>query len=195
MINFLAPMFDKKAILRLSLAKEREAAAEARPDAKVHAARTFLDAIPLRPEDRIAVYHPIKTELDPAPLTQELRARSHAVGLPVVTGKKRPLTFRTYEEGAALIRGAYGVQEPAETAPLFEPTIILTPLLAFDSRGGRLGYGGGFYDRTLAEIRARRDILAVGYAYGAQEVDAVPLSRLDQPLDWIVTERGAIRAA
>ena len=82
---------------------------------------------------------------------------------------------------------------PDDQAPIVSPAIIVAPLLAFTRAGGRLGYGGGYYDRTLADLRKAGEVLAVGYAYGAQEVDALPLSPLDQPLDWIVTEREVIR--
>ncbi|MEL7492218.1 MAG: 5-formyltetrahydrofolate cyclo-ligase [Pseudomonadota bacterium] len=198
MIKFMAPMFDRKAMLRLSLERERKAAAHDRPDAAIHAARNFLAHIPLAPDASLALYHPIKSELDTAPLAKELRTRGHTLALPVVTGKKSALVFRVWREDTPLVRGPFGVEAPEETAGPIDPDIIVAPLLGFDRRGGRLGYGGGFYDRTLAALRGRsgeRDIIAVGYAYGAQEVDAIPLSRLDQPLDWIVTERGAVKTS
>ncbi len=183
-----------KGILRHKLAAERAAAAGARPDAAKHAARHFLDAFPIGPEHSVALYHPINDELDTWPLGEELLNRGAALSLPVVIRKNAPLVFRRFTPGATLVKGRYGVMTPGEDAPLCEPQIIVVPLLGFDRRGGRLGYGGGYYDRTLAAARAARDILAVGYAYGAQEVDATPMGPLDQRLDWIVTERGAVAA-
>ncbi len=116
-----------------------------------------------------------------------------ALALPVVAAKKAPLVFRRYAPGDALIIGAYGVKTPDENAEEVVPSIVVTPLLAFTRKGGRLGYGGGYYDRTLADLRKTSAVLAIGYGYGAQEVDALPLSPLDQPLDWIVTERKAFK--
>lgn len=192
MLPPIASFLNPKTILRERMKAERRAAAEARPDAAVHAARHFLSAID-RPEDAvISLYFPIGDELDTEPLAAALFEEKTAVALPVVLRKKAPLIFRLYRPGDALIAGAYGEQVPAETAAEAAPDILVMPLLAFTRTGGRLGYGGGYYDRTLAALREKGRPLAVGYAYGAQEVDALPLSPLDQPLDWIVTERGAI---
>jgi len=194
MISSIKSILDAKELFRLKMAGERTAAAKARPDAAQHAARVFLDSIPLLTGSIISLYHPIKDELDTKPLADELIERGFEICLPVVVKKKSPLTFRQFQRGDALEEGAYGVMTPSPEAAELIPDIIATPLLAFDRSGGRLGYGGGFYDRTLEQARADRDILVVGYAFGAQEVDAVPVSRLDQRLDWIVTERAAIRA-
>lgn len=181
-----------KGLMRQKLAAERAAAAKARPDAPRHAARCFLDAITVAQETTVALYHPINDELDTKPLGEELLRRGAEICLPVVERKNAPLAFRRFTPGAALVRGRYGVMTPCDDATVCDPEIIVVPLLGFDRRGGRLGYGGGYYDRTLAAVRAVRDVLAVGYAYGAQEVDAAPMGPLDQRLDWIVTERGAI---
>ena len=193
MVSFIKPTLDAKEIFRLKMAGERKAAAEARPDAAQHAARLFLESIPLQEGVKISLYHPIKDELNTKPLADELIERGYEICLPVVVKKKAPLVFRRFRRGDTLREGSFGVMTPVKDAPEIEPDIIVAPLLAFDRNGGRLGYGGGFYDRTLKQARAKRDVVAVGYAYGAQEVDAVPVSRLDQPLDWVVTERAAIR--
>ena len=193
MINFIKPAIDTKEVFRLKMAGERKVAAEARPDAAKHAARLFLDSIPLPKGIIVALYHPIKDELDTKPLADELIERGFEICLPIVEKKNAPLMFRRFRRGDALEKGAFGVMTPANSAPEMKPDIVVAPLLAFDRKGGRLGYGGGFYDRTLEQSRAEREVTAVGYAYGAQEVDAVPVSRLDQRLDWVVTERAAIR--
>ena len=186
-------MADPKRILRERAKAERRAAAKARPDAGVHAARLFMDAIAIPDGAVVALYHPLKDELDTEPLAAALIERDVSIALPVVEGKDRPLTFRRYVPGDLLIRGAFRVMTPGEDAPAVAPAIVVAPLLAFTRDGGRLGYGGGYYDRTLEILRRDGAALAVGYAYGAQEVDALPLSPLDQKLDWVVTERAAIK--
>lgn len=135
-------------------------------------------------------YLPIRTEIDPRPAMAEAAAHGR-VGIPVIEGPGRPLKFAVWEPGAALVPGPFGTVLP-ERPVFFEPELLIVPLVAFDRRGGRLGYGGGFYDRTLQMLRARRATLAIGFAYAAQEAVALPLEPTDQPLDMIVTERGVI---
>lgn len=191
----IAPFLSQKRALREKLRAERRRAAAARPDAGRHAARLFLDHIPIPDGAVISLYHPMKDELDTEPLAAALAERGLTLALPVVEKKKAPLAFRRYRPGEALVSGPHGALVPEKTAEAATPDILVIPLLGFTRAGGRLGYGGGYYDRTLAALRAERPVLAVGYAYGAQEVDALPLSPLDEGLDWIVTEREAIRAA
>lgn len=143
----------------------------------------FLSAHRHRP---LAGYMPMRTEIDPLPA---MAAHPAAVGVPVIPGAAQPLRFREWSPGAAMVEGEFGALIPAEGAWI-EPGVLIVPLLAFDARGYRLGYGGGFYDRTLEGLRARRPTLAVGFAFAAQEVDAVPIEATDQPLDAIVTETG-----
>jgi len=193
MLPPIATMLDPKAILRERMKGERRIAAKARPDAGVHAAAHFMNAIE-RPEGAVvSLYFPMRDELDTEPLAAALIEEGARIALPVVARKKSPLTFRAYAPGDDLIDGSYGELVPAETAEELRPGILVVPLLAFTRAGGRLGYGGGYYDRTLASLRKSGAPLAVGFAFGAQEVDALPLSPLDQPLDWVVTERGAIK--
>lgn len=180
------------ALRELSKAGRRKAA-KARPDAGQHAARNFIGNIPIPENAIISLYYPLKDELDTEPLAAALVEKGCAIALPVTMSKKEPLIFRRYTPGDALIPGAYGEQTPDESADIVTPTIVVAPLLAFTREGDRLGYGGGYYDRTLAGLREAGAVLAVGYAYGAQEVDAMPLDPLDQRLDWVVTERAAQR--
>ncbi len=193
MLPPIASMFDPKAVLRERMKGERKRAAKARPDAGVHAAAHFMKAIPRKDGAVVSVYFPMRDELDTEPLVAALIEEGASVALPVVAKKKAPLVFRAYTPGDDLVPGSYGELIPAETAPEAVPDILVVPLLAFTPEGGRLGYGGGYYDRTLEKLRKTGAPLAVGYAFGAQEVDALPLSPLDQPLDWVVTERGAMR--
>ena len=150
--------------------------------------------IPVPDGATVALYHPLKDELDPTPLASALAERGVLLALPVVVRKKAPLEFRRFAPGDALLKGVHGSLEPDAASPIAEPDIAVVPLLGFTRRGDRLGFGGGYYDRTLAALRAARPVVIVGYGYGAQEVDALPLSPLDQRLDWIVTEREAMRA-
>ncbi len=135
-------------------------------------------------------YMAMRTEIDPTAAMEEAAAHG-PVGVPVIMGKAQPLQFRLWEPGCAMIPGEFGAQVP-EAGDWMAPEIVIVPLLAFDRRGGRLGYGGGFYDRTLELLRMSRPTMAIGFAYSAQEADMLPLEPTDQPLDLIVTERGVI---
>jgi 5-formyltetrahydrofolate cyclo-ligase len=138
----------------------------------------------------LAGYMPMRTEINPLPVMEEAAAHG-PVCVPVIIGKGQPLKFAVWEPGSAMIDGPFGAQVP-ETQIFIDPDILIVPLVAFSRQGGRLGYGGGFYDRTLELLRAHRPTLAIGFAYAAQEDDALPLEPTDQPLDMIVTERGVI---
>ncbi|RYH11841.1 5-formyltetrahydrofolate cyclo-ligase [Tropicimonas sp. IMCC6043] len=136
----------------------------------------------------IAGYLPIRTEADPLPAMTALCERNR-IAVPVVVARGAPLAFREWRPGTPLERGTFGVMVPVAGADLV-PDLIIAPLLAFDGRLFRLGYGGGFYDRTLEQLRARGPVDVLGFAYEAQRDDALPLEPTDQPLDALVTERG-----
>jgi 5-formyltetrahydrofolate cyclo-ligase len=138
----------------------------------------------------VSGFMPIRTEIDPRAAMAEASAHG-PVGVPVIEAEARPLTFARWTPDTAMVAGAFGAAVPA-VLEFFEPEILIVPLLSFDRRGGRLGYGGGFYDRTLEMLRARRATLAIGFAFAGQEVTAAPLEATDQPLDLIVTEAGVI---
>lgn len=193
MLPPIPAIFDKKAVLREQMRAERKIVASERTDASMHAARNLLNAIEINQHSIVALYDPIDTELHIEPLYDALIERGVTVCLPVVAKKNAPLIFRRYEDGAPLIEGRYGARTPEESQPEIDPNIIVVPLLAFSRHGDRLGYGGGFYDRTIAKLRSKTTIVTIGYAYGAQQVDALPVSPLDQRLDWIITERSAMR--
>ncbi|MBC7133969.1 MAG: 5-formyltetrahydrofolate cyclo-ligase [Roseovarius sp.] len=142
----------------------------------------------------LAGYLPIRSEIDPVPAMAEAAAHG-PVAVPVIAGAGLPLRFARWTPGCALRDGPFGTRAPVE-ADFLVPGIVIVPLLAFDRKGGRLGYGGGFYDRTLAALRALpRPVLAIGFAYAAQEAADLPLGPTDQPLDMIVTETEAIEVA
>ncbi len=138
----------------------------------------------------LAGYAPMRTEIDPLPALAEAAAHG-PVGMPVIKANATPLDFREWTPDCAMIKGTFGAFIP-ETGDWIEPEIVIVPLVAFDRKGGRLGYGGGFYDRTLERLRARRATLAIGFAFAAQEAEGLPLEPTDQPLDLIVTETGII---
>ncbi len=150
------------------------------------AAEILADFLAPRRGRALAGYMAMRTEADPM---AAMAAHQGAVGVPVIEAAGQPLRFREWSPGCALVEGAFRAMIPAEGAWV-EPEVVIVPLVGFDARGYRLGYGGGFYDRTLAMLRARRPTLAVGFAFAAQEVAEVPIDAYDQKLDAIVTEQG-----
>jgi 5-formyltetrahydrofolate cyclo-ligase len=135
------------------------------------------------------------TELDPGPILQailELNPGHTRAALPVAAEKNAPLIFRLWRPEDPLKPDAYGIPSPLSSAPQVLPNLMLTPVLAFDRNGGRLGQGGGHYDRTLANLRRQRPVFVLGVAFAGQEIDAVPMGAHDQRLDAIVTETAYI---
>ena len=149
----------------------------------------------MAPTNIVSGYMPIGSEIDCLPLLNRLAAAGVPLCLPVVTAPDTPLIFRRWAPDDPLVTGWFGISEPAAAAPEVTPHVALVPMLAFDRQGQRLGYGGGYYDRTLKALRAASDggddILAIGVAFAGQLRDKVPVSGSDQPLDWILTEIGA----
>ncbi|WP_170478706.1 5-formyltetrahydrofolate cyclo-ligase [Ruegeria arenilitoris] len=135
-------------------------------------------------------YIPIRTEIDPLPAMAEAAAYG-PVGVPVIQGAGQPLKFSRWTPEGTLKDGPFGAKVP-EIEDYFDPEILIVPLVAFDASGGRLGYGGGFYDRTLARLRANNPTLAIGFAFDGQEVGELPLEPTDQLLDMVVTESRVI---
>lgn len=179
--------------LRLQAAERRRQALGNREAAAIAVRDRFLQTFDLAPAVAISAFWPLDDEFDPRPLFMELQRRGHPVGLPVVVRKGQPLLFRRWLPDIELVRGPFRVMTPPPESPEIVPDLLLVPLLAFDRDGYRLGYGGGFYDRTIAKLRGGRGALAVGVAFAAQEVPAVPRDSTDQPLDWIVTENDVVR--
>ena len=140
----------------------------------------------------VAGYCPIRTEIDVFPLMTELHRAGHRIVVPVIEAAGLPLRFVEWWPGVAMQDGPFGARVPVDTQEL-APDLVIAPLVGFDRAGWRLGYGGGFYDRSLEGLRAGRRVRAFGCAYSAQEVEAVPVESTDQRLDGIVTEQGLIR--
>ncbi|MGB1234476.1 MAG: 5-formyltetrahydrofolate cyclo-ligase [Planktomarina sp.] len=137
-----------------------------------------------------AGFMPINTEIDPRPAMDEASAHG-LVGIPVIEAAATPLKFAQWAPDIPLVEGAFKAQIP-EHIEWMIPEIVIVPLVAFDRQGGRIGYGGGFYDRTLEGLRARGPVLAIGFAFTAQEAENLPLEPTDQPLNMIITETGVI---
>ena len=153
------------------------------PNAPNAVSDLFLANIPLPAHSVIGAYVARESELDPAPLLHALRKRGHSIALPVIEHKNNPLLFRIWADGDILETGPLNIPQPSASAPICAPDLFLVPLLAFDRRGHRLGYGGGYYDRTLVNKKS------IGLAFSAQEVPEVPTTSNDVPLDHIITER------
>lgn len=187
-----ASMTAEKAALRASVESLRRTAHDAGAEVAAQAIRTHFLKSALVPAEGavIAGYWPFRSEIDPRPLMRALYARGNRIVLPVVVRKAAPLAFRVWGPGAPLVKAGLGGLVPDIGAPELEPDVLLVPMMAFDDAGYRLGYGGGFYDRTLERLRAQRPVRAIGVAYEAQRVAAVPREATDQRLDGILTEAG-----
>lgn len=192
LIDSEAHLEEQKAQLRTEALARRQAVPQAdRADASRAAAQHFLEGVPLHAGQVVALYWPIRDEIDCKPLLTKLVDSGQPIALPVVLGEDLPLELRLWEEGQPLYPSGFGTLAPAETAPLAEPDIVVIPLLGFDKTGTRLGYGRGYYDRTLAAIGTKP--LLVGYAFADQELDFIPRQSHDLPLDLLVTETGLRR--
>jgi len=186
-----ASLIEEKDRLRSSAGLRRRelAAAESPAVAGAKAAGQFLAEFSLPNGAVVSAYWPIGDEIDPRPLIHRLRAAGHVIGLPVVVAKGAPLMFRVWTPGTRFVPGGFRTEVPEPSAAEVVPDVLLVPLLAFDESGYRLGYGGGFYDRTLVKLRLSAHINAIGFAYEGQAVAHVPRADYDQPLNAIVTER------
>ena len=186
-----------KASLRKAQAKiraEQSSIAVETAQAIAAEADAIITSFGLDGDDIIAGYWPIKTEIDPRPLMAVMAGKGLSTALPATPKPEMPLIFHHWQDGDAMIDGLYGTSEPHPDAPICAPSVLLVPLLAFDDAGYRLGYGGGFYDRSLAELRQKHDrVLAIGIAYDAQRVDRVPIGPYDAQLDGILTQTGLKR--
>jgi 5-formyltetrahydrofolate cyclo-ligase len=138
----------------------------------------------------VAFCWPIRGEYDARPLAEALRARGATTALPVVVASGRPLVFREWHPGVSLASGPLGIPYPASSDPVV-PTVALLPLIGWDDGGHRLGYGAGFFDRTLAAMAKRPIAIGVGYELG--RLATIHPQAWDVPMDWIVTERGVYR--
>jgi 5-formyltetrahydrofolate cyclo-ligase len=181
----------KSELRRAALAKRDALPAQARAAAaETIAARAFPVAI--RHGAIVSGYSPMKSELNPVPLMRKLGGMGASLALPVVQGRGKPLIMRAWTFGAPLGSGVWGIREPLPEAPEVFPDIMLVPLATFDRAGQRIGYGAGYYDMTIARIRAMKPVIAIGLAFAAQETEKIPAEPHDAPLDLVLTERDVI---
>jgi 5-formyltetrahydrofolate cyclo-ligase len=185
-----AEIAEQKAILRGHMMEIRAEAAARDPDAAERLAARF----PLKLFERygpvVAGTLAINDELDCGPLLARLRGQGARIVLPRVE-RSGEMTFRD-DSPATLEKGPFGLTQPSATAEVVRPNLVLAPLLAFDARGRRLGYGKGHYDRTVTQLRATGRVFYLGLAYAAQQVDAVPVEKHDLLLDWVETPLNSI---
>jgi 5-formyltetrahydrofolate cyclo-ligase len=183
---------DAKKKLRVRAMERRRGAHEAAgQEAGDKLARNVIATGIIGQTDVVSGFWSMGDEIDLLPLLTLLSKNGVICVLPVMEKKAAPLVFREWRPGIEMHRASFGMMEPTPDSPQHMPTIVVTPLLAFDAEGFRIGYGGGYYDRTLEALRAAGPVTAIGVAYEAQEVAEVPRDHFDQPLDWIVTEIGA----
>ena len=187
------PPEDKKTLRRNALAARAMMAHATGPVAAQRLSARVMELLERLPGRTVAGYMPVRHEIDVHPLMERIAQSGRILVLPVVKRRNAPLVFREWAPGKPLQEGEFGVPVPLPDSPEHRPDILLVPLAAFDREGFRLGYGGGYYDRTLAALRTgRKAVTAVGVAYSGQELDRVPREETDQPLDWIVTDRQTI---
>ena len=140
----------------------------------------------------VSGFMPIRSEINPLPLMRRCAEAGAQLALPAIAKPGLPLIMRAWNPGDVLVSGQWKIREPSESAPELAPDIMLVPLAAFDRRGHRLGYGAGYYDRTIETARARKKVVTIGIAFAAQEIDRVPVTASDQSLDFVLTEAETI---
>ena len=162
---------------------------QAGPGAGLLIADNFLVTLPWRQARFVAGYLPIRDEADVAPLLRQLADHGKDLLLPAVLGPDLPLEFRRWHPDDPLEPGPFNTLQASAAAERAVPDMLLVPMLAYDESGGRLGYGGGYYDRSLSALRQKGPVTAIGIAYAAQKMKHLPREAHDQPLDWMVTEQ------
>jgi 5-formyltetrahydrofolate cyclo-ligase len=148
--------------------------------------------VPVAPGTVVSGFSSIRSEINPVPLLRRFADAGASLALPAIIRRGEPLVFRAFHFGQELARGQWGIREPRPDAPEVRPDIVLAPLAVFDRRGNRIGYGAGYYDRTLRALRAMTPVVVIGLAFALQEVDEVPARTWDEPLDLVLTEREVI---
>jgi 5-formyltetrahydrofolate cyclo-ligase len=181
-----------KAQLRSVTLAQRDAmpADERQRAAEVLATRTFPIAVPQGAV--VSGFMPMRTEINPLPLMRRLAAAGAQLALPVIQGRGKPLLMRAWSFGAPLEARQWGIKEPLDAAPIVEPDILLVPLACFDRTGHRIGYGAGYFDKTIRALWAKKRVTAIGLAFAAQEIPRVPATDFDERLDLVLTEREVI---
>jgi 5-formyltetrahydrofolate cyclo-ligase len=183
---------DAKAAIRREAKARRDALP---PDVRAAAAQAIAARpfpVAVAPGAIVSGFMPMRSEINPVPLMRVLADAGAQLALPAIAGRGQPLVMRAYAFGETLAAGVWGIREPKPDAPEVFPDILLVPLLAFARSGHRIGYGAGYYDMTIAALRAKKIVLAVGIAFAAQEIASVPTTPRDARLDLVLTERQVI---
>ena len=183
---------DQKSTLRTAALTLRDAmpAAARQAAAETIAARGL--PIEVTPGAIVSGFMPMKTEINPLPLLRKLAEQGATLALPCIAGRGKPLIMRAWKSGDAFKEGQWGIREPLPDAPEVSPDIVIVPLACFDRAGHRIGYGAGYYDMTLAALRAKKKVVAIGVAFAAQEIPRVPATERDERLDFVLTEKEII---
>jgi len=181
-----------KAELRRAALARRDALPAAERMAAAQAIAEQGLPVDVEPGAIVSGFSPLKSEISPLPLLRRLADAGVQLALPVVAGRGQPLIMRAWSFGAPLNAGVWGIREPPADARQVFPDILIVPLLAFDRTGHRIGYGAGYYDMTIAGLRAMKQVVAIGIAFAAQEIAAVPATPRDARLDLVLTEQGVI---
>ena len=183
-------MSAQKQILRQKMNSKRRSVSPLERQRSSEAVLAHIVGMGGRNRQPIGIYHPLGNEFDPLPLIEYLRAQLQQLALPVVANDTGPLVFRPWSVDDRLEVGAFNILVPPDKGLSVVPELLIIPLLAFNDKGARLGYGGGYYDRTLASLRSNHAISAIGLAYDFQRVDELPVEAHDEPLDSILTPAG-----
>jgi len=182
-----------KALMRKDAASRRAALMSKQPEAPQHLAGFAAALIESFGVGVYAAYLPIRSELSPIALVGELVAAGMTTVMPITPEPENPLSFHQWAPGMPLAEGPYGTKQPPSANRKIDPDVILAPMLAFDAGCWRLGYGGGFYDRTIANLRDQgRDVRVIGLAFSGQKVAAVPTGPYDMALDAVLTPEGLV---
>lgn len=179
----------KHALRTEALARRHALTPSERAAHSIDACHHLCELVSAHPNKSVALYWPIRDEIDSKPALVRLVEEGVPILLPAVLGEHLPLQFRLWEPGTPLYEAGFGTLAPPDTAPRPDPEIVVIPLAGFDASGTRLGYGKGFYDRTLAQFK--QPPLIVGFAFSAQEIEHIPAAPHDVPMQWVVTERGS----
>jgi 5-formyltetrahydrofolate cyclo-ligase len=190
-INDKSKTYDKSTLRQAALAR-RDAMPAAERAAAVDAVTQRPFPISVAPGMIVSGYSPMKSEFNPVPLLRKLADAGAKLALPVTPKRGNPLIMRAWAFGDELAAGVWGIREPKPEAAEVFPDIMLVPLAAFDRAGHRIGYGAGYYDKTIARIRAMKPVTAIGLAFAVQEIGQVPATPFDQQLDLVLTEKETI---
>jgi 5-formyltetrahydrofolate cyclo-ligase len=194
MSKYLMPVNKDKAYMREKVRAKRLAAFREDARGASQSLASHLTALlESQPVAKVAGYWAVGSEIDLSPLLGDLDGKGWSVALPVVVENDTPLIFRRWHSGDELLKGPLNILQPKLGCDEVIPDVILVPLLAFDDERFRLGQGGGFYDRTLEQLKSSKGgVMSIGIAFAAQRVNAVPRDKFDQRLDFIVTENGRV---